>query len=49
MKSLVNKNEFDELCDVLSNDFCEIFDDGQGQDCSLDCDKCRAKRMLGQM
>lgn len=43
---MTKQQEIEEMAEVLSDDFCATFDDGQGQDCSLDCDKCRAHRVV---
>lgn len=43
---MINEQEVSDLAEVLSDDYCKLFDDGQGQDCSLDCGNCRARRVL---
>jgi endonuclease V-like protein UPF0215 family len=40
--------EIEEMAKVISDNYCEMFNDGQGQDCGLDCDVCRARRLHEQ-
>lgn len=44
--TIIDEKEVKALEEVLSDDFCKLFDDGQGQDCDLDCDNCRARRVI---
>ena len=39
------EREIKEMAEIINDDYCQMFDDGQGQDCNLDCEVCRATRL----